>query len=82
MGGLGQPGENVTTLLSTAPAPAAQAGAAAPTPPATPAAAQAPAAAPERAPGERVKISPVAKKLAQDHGSGARPRRGHRVMAS
>jgi len=68
MGIVGQPGESLTALLGAAPAPAAQAGAAAPAPAAAPAAVQAPIAAPERAPGERVRISPVAKKLAQEHG--------------
>ena len=68
MGIVGQPGESLTALLGAAPAPAAQAGAAAPAPAAAPAAVQAPVAAPERAPGERVKISPVARKLAQEHG--------------
>lgn len=69
MGVLGQPGEDVTSLLSGAPAaPAGPAAASAERQ--APAAAQAAAApaAPERAPGERVKISPVAKKLAQEHG--------------
>jgi pyruvate dehydrogenase E2 component (dihydrolipoamide acetyltransferase) len=68
MGIVGQPGASVAALLGAAPAPAAQAGAAAPAPAAAPAAVQAPIAAPERAPGERVRISPVAKKLAQEHG--------------
>jgi pyruvate dehydrogenase E2 component (dihydrolipoamide acetyltransferase) len=70
MGIVGQAGENVSALLSAAPA-AAPAAAATPAASAAPAAAAAmpPAgAAPERAPGERVKISPVAKKLAQEHG--------------
>jgi pyruvate dehydrogenase E2 component (dihydrolipoamide acetyltransferase) len=66
MGILGQPGEDVSALAGEpshepraasqdAPAPSPQP----PTPGAT---------APVRAPGERVKISPVAKKLAQEHG--------------
>ena len=63
---LGQPGEDISSLVgaapAAAPAPAAAATAAAPaTPPKAP-------SAPVRAPGERVKISPVAKKLAQEHG--------------
>lgn len=65
MGILGQPGEDVSALLAGAPAPAPpKAEAAAPS-------AAAPVAAPAasvRALGERVKISPVAKKLAQEHG--------------
>ena len=71
MGVIGQPGEDVAALLGVAPPPkAAPAEApAAPPAPATPKPlAAAPAPAPVRAPGERVKISPVAKKLAQDHG--------------
>ena len=67
MGILGQPGEDVSALLSGAPAPVA-AVAPAVAPVAAPVAAAPPAAGPERAPGERVKISPVAKKLAQEHG--------------
>jgi len=70
MGIVGEPGENVATLLG-APAPAkAEPRAMAPEP--TPAATAPPMAAvppaPVRAPGERVRISPVAKKLAQEHG--------------
>jgi len=67
MGILGQAGEDVSALLSGAPAapalkPETQgASAVAQT-------AAAVAAPPVRAPGERVKISPVAKKLAQEHG--------------
>ena len=70
MGILGQAGENVTALLSAAPAaaPAAAAVPVASAPPAAAPAAPPVGAAPERAPGERVKISPVAKKLAQEHG--------------
>ncbi|MFB3818703.1 MAG: dihydrolipoamide acetyltransferase family protein [Candidatus Methylomirabilales bacterium] len=63
---VGQPGEDVSALLAAgqggAPAPAAPAEAAGP------AEAAAPSAAPARAPGERIKISPVARKLAQEHG--------------
>ncbi len=63
---VGQPGEDVAPLLA-----AAQGGAGPVAPP--PAAAPAPSEtaappAPARAPGERIKISPVAKKLAQEHG--------------
>ena len=64
---LGQPGEDVSALVGAAPAAAPTAEA----PKAEPRAeSQAPAkpAVPVRAPGERVKISPVAKKLAQEHG--------------
>lgn len=63
---LGQPGEDVSALLAAAPggAPAP----AAPAETARPAEVAAPPAAPVRAPGERIKISPVAKKLAQEHG--------------
>jgi len=70
MGILGQAGENVTALLSAAPAaaPAAAAVPVASAPPAAAPAAPPVGAAPERAPGERVKISPVAKKLAQERG--------------
>jgi pyruvate dehydrogenase E2 component (dihydrolipoyllysine-residue acetyltransferase) len=88
MGLIGQPGENVASLLGAAPAPAAPAesragstgrtvdsstggqGAGVP----QPAFVQSPSRPVDtstreaRAPGERVKISPVAKKLAQDHG--------------
>ena len=71
MGVIGEPGEDVVRLLGVAPAAAvkpaqAEPRAASPAPPAVsqPAA----AAAPVRAPGERIRISPVAKKLAQDHG--------------
>jgi pyruvate dehydrogenase E2 component (dihydrolipoamide acetyltransferase) len=68
MGLIGQPGEDVTALTGAAPSPAAK-----PVEPVSPAPAAAaptpaPAPAPARAAGERVKISPVAKKLAQDHG--------------
>jgi pyruvate dehydrogenase E2 component (dihydrolipoamide acetyltransferase) len=63
---VGQPGENVSGLLAAAPTGA-------PGPATAPEAARAlevaaPTAAPVRAPGERIKISPVAKKLAQEHG--------------
>ncbi len=65
---LGAPGEDVSALVGAAPAaapatvesPKAAPSAAPPAPPLPP--------APVRAPGERVKISPVAKKLAQEHG--------------
>jgi pyruvate dehydrogenase E2 component (dihydrolipoamide acetyltransferase) len=66
MGVIGQPGENVASLLGVVPAPAA--------PPesrvesTTRPVDESTREAPTRAPGERVKISPVAKKLAQDHG--------------
>ncbi len=71
MGILGQPGEDISSLVEGAPAPAATraesrearaetAEAAAPV--------IASVAPPVRAPGERVKISPVAKKLAQESG--------------
>jgi len=71
MGVIGQPGEEIATLLGGTPAakaapvepPAARPAPAAPSQPAPVA-----APAPVRAPGERVKVSPVAKKLAQDHG--------------
>jgi len=72
MGLIGQPGEDVAGLLGAAPTAAgtsAERNAHAGSP--APAAASTPAPAPPtpvRAPGERVKISPVAKKLAQDHG--------------
>jgi pyruvate dehydrogenase E2 component (dihydrolipoamide acetyltransferase) len=73
MGLIGQPGEDVAPLLGTAPAATAKPaqagpGAASPVPAATSQPTTAAAPAPMRAPGERVKISPVAKKLAQDHG--------------
>ena len=61
---IGQPGEDVSNLSGTAPAarPSVEPQVASPEPrAATP-------EAPARVPGERVKISPVAKKLAQDHG--------------
>ncbi|RPI10364.1 MAG: hypothetical protein EHM71_03745, partial [Zetaproteobacteria bacterium] len=75
MGVIGQPGEDLAGLTGAAPVAAAEPAqaaprAAAPAPPAASrsAAVAPPAPAPPRAPGERVKISPVAKKLAQDHG--------------
>jgi len=69
MGVLGEPGEDISALLAGAPLPAApKAEAAAPSAAAPAAAPVAVAAAPVRAPGERIKISPVAKKLAQEHG--------------
>lgn len=81
---LGQPGEDVSAVLASGPAPAA-AGAATHEPRAEGLAASGEGLAgraghpresvggreavePGRAPGERVKISPVAKKLAQEHG--------------
>jgi pyruvate dehydrogenase E2 component (dihydrolipoyllysine-residue acetyltransferase) len=64
---LGQPGEDVSALLMSVPAGAPQA-AASPAASAPSPQSPTPAAAPARAPGERVKISPAAKKLAQDHG--------------
>jgi len=71
MGVIGQPGEDVSALLGAAPAPKAApveqpAARQAPVAPSQPTPAVAPA--PVHAPGERVKASPVAKKLAQDHG--------------
>src|SRR5512143_160666 len=71
MGVIGQPGEEIAALLGGAPAPKAApaeppAARPAPTVPSQPAPAAVPT--PVRAPGERVKVSPVAKKLAQDHG--------------
>jgi pyruvate dehydrogenase E2 component (dihydrolipoamide acetyltransferase) len=68
MGILGQPGEDVSALLSGPPEPAAAATIAASAESRAPVLATLAPAAPERAPGERVKISPVAKKLAQEHG--------------
>ncbi len=71
---LGQAGEDVSGLLAGAPAPApagAETSASSVEPRAEsrePRAASREAAAPARAPGERVKISPVAKRLAQEHG--------------
>jgi pyruvate dehydrogenase E2 component (dihydrolipoamide acetyltransferase) len=71
MGVIGQPGEEIAALLggalaSKAAAVAPPAARPAQVPPSQPT----PAAAPvlTRAPGERVKVSPVAKKLAQEHG--------------
>jgi pyruvate dehydrogenase E2 component (dihydrolipoamide acetyltransferase) len=67
MGILGRPGEDVAGLLGESAerrAPSTESGA-----PSAERRETAPAApAPVRAPGERVKISPVAKKLAQEHG--------------
>ena len=64
---LGDPGEDISGLLRAAPAVASGAGSREPG-----AETEEPRAAtsetPVRAPGERVKISPVAKKLAQEHG--------------
>lgn len=68
MGVLGQPGEDVAGLLD-APGPAPQAlGPAGSQASAAGVAAPPPSPAAPRAPGERLKISPVAKKLAQAHG--------------
>ena len=68
MGILGQPGEDVSALLAGATAsgePSTQRVAESREPRAE---SRAGAVAPVRAPGERIKISPVAKKLAQEHG--------------
>ena len=75
MGILGQPGEDVSALLARAPSVApsadsapdrgAERGRRAPSPPAETISAS--GVVPAREPGERVKISPVAKKLAQEH---------------
>jgi pyruvate dehydrogenase E2 component (dihydrolipoamide acetyltransferase) len=69
MGILGQPGEDVSALLA---APAAEPRAAGPAPSKDNheprATSQEPGAGTPRQPGERVRISPVAKKLAQEHG--------------
>ena len=68
MGILGQPGEDVSALLAGATAsgePSTQRVAESREPRAE---SRAGAVAPGRAPGERIKISPVAKKLAQEHG--------------
>jgi pyruvate dehydrogenase E2 component (dihydrolipoamide acetyltransferase) len=64
---LGEAGEDVSALLGAAPAPAAPAAAPATPSPVSRAAAAPSAPAPPAAEG-RVKISPVAKKLAQEHG--------------
>jgi len=70
MGIVGEPGENVAALLGASAPAKAEPRAMAPEP--APAATVPPTAAvppaPVRAPGERVRISPVAKKLAQEHG--------------
>ena len=69
MGVLGEPGEDISPLLVGTALPAAPKGEVAAPSAAAPAAAPAEAGSPPvRAPGERVKISPVAKKLAQEHG--------------
>ncbi len=71
MGILGQQGEDVSALLAGAPAPAEPSTQRVPESREPSPVAQVVATAgapPVRAPGERVKISPVAKKLAQDHG--------------
>jgi len=69
MGILGQPGEDVSALLA---ASAAEPRAAGPAPSKDNheprATSQEPGAGTPRQPGERIKISPVAKKLAQEHG--------------
>jgi pyruvate dehydrogenase E2 component (dihydrolipoamide acetyltransferase) len=69
MGILGQPGEDVSALLA---ASAAEPRAAGPAPSKDKheprATSQEPGAGTPRQPGERIKISPVAKKLAQEHG--------------
>jgi pyruvate dehydrogenase E2 component (dihydrolipoamide acetyltransferase) len=67
MGVLGQPGEDVSSFAE-ARAPSAESRAARPEVPGPSPETRAPEASPVRAPGERVKISPVAKKLAQEHG--------------
>jgi pyruvate dehydrogenase E2 component (dihydrolipoamide acetyltransferase) len=71
MGIIGQPGKEIAALLGGGPASKAApveppAVRPAPATPSQPASAAAPVLT--RAPGERVKVSPVAKKLAQDHG--------------
>jgi pyruvate dehydrogenase E2 component (dihydrolipoamide acetyltransferase) len=76
MGILGQPGEDVSALLAGAPSVApsadsapdrgAERGRRAPSPPTETISAS--GVVPAREPGERIKISPVAKKLAQEHG--------------
>jgi pyruvate dehydrogenase E2 component (dihydrolipoamide acetyltransferase) len=66
MGVLGQPGEDVSALLARAPSVAPSAERLAPSPPAETISSS--GVVPAREPGERVKISPVAKKLAQEHG--------------
>jgi pyruvate dehydrogenase E2 component (dihydrolipoamide acetyltransferase) len=73
---LGDPGEDISGLLRAAPAVASGAGSREPgaeteeprTQPGTRSREPRAASGPVRAPGERVKISPVAKKLAQEHG--------------
>ncbi len=66
MGVLGQPGEDVSELIGGAASREPRAaGSEVPGPSPEPRASEAP---PVREPGERVKISPVAKKLAQEHG--------------
>src|SRR5512136_1718462 len=71
MGPIGQPGEDVGGLLGVAsPAPLKAKPAEPPAVSPAPAAPSRPAAAAPasvRTPGERIRISPVAKKLAQDH---------------
>jgi pyruvate dehydrogenase E2 component (dihydrolipoamide acetyltransferase) len=65
MGVIGQPGEDVAALLGALP-PEPQAGKQAPSAERQPPSVE--REAPARVPGERIKISPVAKKLAQEHG--------------
>ena len=73
---LGEPGEDISGLLGAAPVAATGAGNREPRAESRDGGAAHPAGYPEpraasgpvRAPGERVKISPVAKKLAQEHG--------------
>ena len=69
MGVIGQPGEDVAALLGAGP-PAAGAGRQAPSQesPEPPIPSPEPGAQVSRQPGERIKISPVAKKLAQERG--------------
>lgn len=64
---LGQPGEDVSGLIELR-AESREEAAPSPQPPIPSPQSPAAAAAPVRAPGERVKISPAAKKLAQEHG--------------
>ncbi|HSB78193.1 MAG TPA: dihydrolipoamide acetyltransferase family protein [Candidatus Methylomirabilis sp.] len=64
---LGQPGENVSSFVETG-AESLEPRAARPEAPASSPQPRASEVAPVRAPGERVKISPAARKLAQDHG--------------
>jgi pyruvate dehydrogenase E2 component (dihydrolipoamide acetyltransferase) len=68
MGVLGQPGEEISGLLLAVKNTELRAAVPAEPPPAAGPPPAAAAAAPVRAAGERIKISPVAKKLAQEHG--------------